>query len=171
MFPDGQVSYAAGYNNGLNVSIPMGVLAHYDHVVVAERVQESMVTLSRKLGLIADDLIFLSQKKSGNRPLDVVTQEQKARIDGEIRSKNKNDLEFHRGAVERLDRELASLPKPVREILDDLPKMKAEVMKECGHIEGYDNSCLPPGFPVWDGNNVCVAMCISRWADKNIRCR
>ena len=169
---DGQLAYTAGFGNNLDAKNAAQVADHYDHIILSHRVVESFLTLSPKLGLRAEELIMFSQKTDFHKqPLDVVTAKQKADVDARLRKKVSHDKQLFDIAMRRLDSELSKIPAVIKEILRDLPEMKEEVKKECGKIDVEDNSCLDKGDMVWDGNGVCLARCISKWAEINIRCQ
>jgi len=166
-----QLKYAAGYKEGVKSLTPENVSRHYDHIIVSERILESFVSLGPKLGLRPSDLIFFSQKRYGFA--QKITRNNTA--DDIVRSKTKLDARLHRLANTRLNKELRTLPTKITRILNDVPQMKKEVSKVCGMIDGEDNSCLTKvekqKLTVWDGNQMCIARCIERWAKQNIRCK
>jgi len=178
---DGQLNYAAGYRYAIENPTVENVASHYDHIVVSERVLESFVTLAPKLGLRASDLLYLSQKRNGyakkiiarysNRTgHNKMSAEEKDAIDAIIREKTQLDKRLHELANARLDAELKSIPHKVRRILNDIPGMMKAVRSVCGMIGPEDNSCLAENEIVWDGNQMCFARCVQRWANRNIRC-
>lgn len=171
---DGQLNYAAGFKYAVNPPTPDNVARHYDHIVVSERVLESFLTLAPKLGLHASDLLYFSQKRLGYAKKIArhsnITAREKSDMDVIIREKTRFDAQLHRLANERLDVEFRALPGKVRRILGDIPTMMKEVQQVCGKIDPEDNSCLTRDDIMWDGNQMCLARCIQRWADRNIRC-
>lgn len=164
---DGQLNYAAGYRYGVEPPTVENVDAHYDHVVVSERVPESFVTLAPKLGLRASDLLFFSQKRHGFAKKFA----RNGTLDDIVRHKTVKDHAWHALANRRLDAELHALPDKIRGILTDLPKMMLEVAQQCRAIHPEDNSCLTKNEQRWDGNQMCLARCIERWAQSNIMCK
>lgn len=168
---DSQFNYVTGYGeNGLDD--PKTAADHFDHFVLSHRVVESLAALAPKIGLTASDLLFFNQKTemSTKKASDFVTPAEKKLVDAELRLKTKKDREIFDIATGRLDRELAGLTPQVAAILRDVPQMKRELAKECGHIDLEDNSCVGKGEIVWDGGAMCSTRCIQRWADANIRC-
>lgn len=165
-----QSAYISGFGISFPIADARAAAAHFDHMIVSGRVVESIVTLAPKLGLRASDLLFFSQKASGIHGPATISKQQKASVDALLRSRTRVDARLFKDAGRRLDTELAQLPPKIRRILQDIPAMRREVTAVCGAINAEDNSCLSEGEIVWDGNAVCVARCIARWADKHINC-
>jgi len=168
---DGQLHYAAGYKYGVKPETPKNVDNHYDHIVVSERIEESFLTLAPKLGLRVSDLLFISQKMHGFA--EKMTRNDT--IDDIVRRKNVLDYQLYDLASTRLNNELRLLPGKITQILRDIPEMMKGVTKVCGMIKPEDNSCFTNdeayNLTVWEGNQMCVARCIERWAQENIICK
>jgi len=169
---DSQLEYASGYRHTITDVTPENISGHYDHIVVSERVLDSLLTLAPKLGLKASDLLYISQKAYGygKKIPETISKQEKKLIDEILRSKSGGDHALHKLANERIDAELRRMPKKISSILNDIPQMLREVKDMCDWINPVARRCLPKKFVLWDGDQMCISKCIEAWAKRNIMC-
>mmetsp|Transcript_26863 Transcript_26863/g.65328 ORF Transcript_26863/g.65328 Transcript_26863/m.65328 type:complete len:370 (+) Transcript_26863:68-1177(+) len=133
------------------------VFNHYDHVLVTEKMTESMLTLAPKVGLTLADLI-MPQKKLNSQSQNPfwLTPYENADLETRIAKKvafdpgAQLDRQLHALAEQSIDRQFDKLPDILKALRDDLAQLSDELREECNSRLGFD--------------------CKEEWLQKNVMC-
>merc|ERR1719454_2183276 len=117
----------------------------YDFVAVAERLEESLLVLARKLGVSKNDVLYLSSKKAGDdcsgqiKPYTPLKDRPQVVREAAERYRHGKDVELVALANEALDRAIGNYDG-YQQALQEFKQQLAVVSKECS--EHACNQCM-----------------------------
>eukprot|EP00179_Madagascaria_erythrocladioides_P006499 CAMPEP_0198310832 /NCGR_PEP_ID=MMETSP1450-20131203/2749_1 /TAXON_ID=753684 ORGANISM="Madagascaria erythrocladiodes, Strain CCMP3234" /NCGR_SAMPLE_ID=MMETSP1450 /ASSEMBLY_ACC=CAM_ASM_001115 /LENGTH=411 /DNA_ID=CAMNT_0044013681 /DNA_START=199 /DNA_END=1434 /DNA_ORIENTATION=- len=138
------------------------IFNHYNHILVTERMTESILALAPKLKLSLRDMLLLNEKtgKKGSA-MRTLTDEEIADLTQKVDQRvardpsAARDLRLYNKANVRLDEELAALPEDLRGMKDDLDAMIAQL----------NDVCTADDF-----RSFSQGECIDTWVKEHVEC-
>lgn len=143
------------------------IFDEFDHIFVTERMTESLLALIPKLNLTMDELLSVNLKSSQQHD---ITPAQEQEFDEIVHSRSEPDMiakgnEFYLKANDKLDADLAKLPRFALEAVEDLVQMQVELTEYCDGPGRnlFKLDCLYPGVG-------CQDECIRSWVAAQVYC-